>query len=298
MMPRRVLVWRHGRTRWNVEHRFQGQADPPLDDVGHAQSAAAAPLLAAYAPAAVVSSDLARAVQTARPLADLLGLPLALDPRLRERSLGRWEGLTRDDVGRLHAEEYAHWLAGREDRPAGSEPRSALGDRAVAALTGVTGDTVVLVTHSATAIALTGRLLGLPVPGWRAVGPLANGRWTELTRDEHGWRLRAHNVGPPPVPAAGATPVGGAASVAGSTPVAVAGSADGSVGVGGSVAVDGIGRVGGVGRVDGAGPVPVEPEPVDAGPVGPDPVAGLPVGVEAEAGPLVPDGSLEDRAAG
>ena len=44
--------------------------------------------------------------------------------------------------------------------------------------------------------------------------------------------------------------------------------------------------------------MPVEPEPVDAGPVGPDPVAGLPVGVEAEAGPLVPDGSLEDRAAG
>ena len=204
MTPRRVLVWRHGRTRWNVEHRFQGQADPPLDDVGHAQSAAAAPLLAAYAPAAVVSSDLARAVQTARPLADLLGLPVTLDPRLRERSLGRWEGLTRDDVGRLHAEEYAHWLAGREDRPAGGEPRSALADRAVAALAGASGDTVVLVTHSATAIALTGRLLGLPVPGWRAVGPLSNGRWSELIRDEHGWRLRAHNVGPLPVDRAGA----------------------------------------------------------------------------------------------
>lgn len=196
MTARRVLLWRHGRTAWNVEHRFQGQADPPLDEVGHAQSAVAARMLAAYGPVAVVSSDLCRAVQTARPLADLLGLPVALDPRLRERSLGRWEGLTRDEVGRRHPEEYAHWLAGREDRQAGREPRAELGERAEAALAGTVGETVVLVTHSATAIALTGRLLGLPVAAWRSVGPLANVHWSELRLDEHGWRLRAHNVGP------------------------------------------------------------------------------------------------------
>jgi broad specificity phosphatase PhoE len=194
--PCRVLVWRHGRTSWNVEHRFQGQSDPPLDDVGRGQAAVAARLLAAYEPETVVSSDLHRAVQTARPLAELLDQPVVLDPRLRERSLGRWEGLTRDEVGRLHPEDYAHWLAGREDRHDGREPRGDLADRAVAALEDADGDTVVLVTHSATAIALTGRLLGLPVTGWRAVGPLANGRWSELTRDEHGWRLRGHNLGP------------------------------------------------------------------------------------------------------
>lgn len=196
MTARRVLLWRHGRTAWNVEHRFQGQADPPLDEVGHVQSATAARMLAVFSPVAVVSSDLRRAVQTARPLADLLGLPITLDPRLRERSLGGWEGLTRDEVGRRHPEEYAHWLAGREDRQAGSEPRAELGERAAAALSGTRGETVVLVTHSATAIALTGRLLGLPVAAWRAVGPLANGHWSELRMDEHGWRLRAHNVGP------------------------------------------------------------------------------------------------------
>lgn len=196
MTPRRVLLWRHGRTSWNVEHRFQGQSDPPLDEVGRVQAVVAARLLAAYAPDALVSSDLRRAVQTARPLADLVGLPVALDARLRERSLGGWEGLTRDEVGRRHPEEYAHWLAGREDRQDGSEPRAVLAARALAGLDAAEGDTVVLVTHSATAIALTGRLLGLPVEGWRAVGPLANGRWSELTRDEHGWRLRAHNVGP------------------------------------------------------------------------------------------------------
>ena len=65
------------------------------------------------------------------------------------------------------------------------------------------GTTVVLVTHSATAMALTGRLVGLPVTGWRAVGPLGNGRWSEFTADEHGWRLRAHNLGPLDSPVTG-----------------------------------------------------------------------------------------------
>ena len=211
-MPRRVLLWRHGRTRWNVEHRFQGQADPPLDEVGKQQAIMSARLLTAYAPDGIVSSDLCRAVQTARPLADLLGLPVILDPRLRERSLGEWEGLTRDEVVRLHPEQYAHWLAGREAHQNGSESRAELGERSVAALAGAEGETVVLVTHSATAMALIGRLLGLPVTGWRGVGPLGNGRWSEFTADEHGWRLRAHNLGPLGVPVTGLSTSDGSAA--------------------------------------------------------------------------------------
>jgi glucosyl-3-phosphoglycerate phosphatase len=214
--PRRVLLWRHGRTRWNVEHRFQGQADPPLDDVGRQQAVASARPLAEYSPSAIVSSDLCRAVQTARPLAELLGLPVMLDRRLRERSLGTWEGLTRDEVVRRHPEQYANWLAGREAHQRGSETRAELGERTLAALAGAEGDTVVLVTHSATAMALIGRLLGLPVTGWRAVGPLGNGRWSELTSDEHGWRLRAHNLGPL------GSPVTGVSTSDGSTPSAEA----------------------------------------------------------------------------
>jgi glucosyl-3-phosphoglycerate phosphatase len=194
--PRRVLVWRHGRTRWNVEHRFQGQADPPLDEVGRQQAAASARLLGTYSPSLIISSDLCRAVQTARPLAELVGLPVILDRRLRERSLGEWEGLTREEVIRRHPDRYACWLAGRDAPQHGGETRAELGERSLAALAGAEGETVVLVTHSATAMALTGRLLGLPVSGWRALGPLGNGRWSEFTADEHGWRLRAHNLGP------------------------------------------------------------------------------------------------------
>lgn len=219
MTPRRVLLWRHGRTRWNVEHRFQGQADPPLDEVGRQQAVVGARLLSAYSPTVVVSSDLHRAVQTARPLAELLGLPVALDPRLRERSLGSWEGLTRDEVGHAHPEEYGHWLAGREAHQEGSESRTEVVDRALAALADAEGDTVVLVSHSATAMALTGRLLGLPVTGWRAVGPLGNGRWSEFTEDEHGWRMRAHNLGPLGTPVTGLSTSDGAAGAPADIPV-------------------------------------------------------------------------------
>ena len=153
-------------------------------------------MLASLRPVAVVSSDLRRAVETARPLCDWLGLPIVLDPRLRERSLGRWEGLTRTEVAELYPEEYGHWLAGREDCQTGSEPRALVAQRALAALGDTIGERVVLVTHSATAIALTGHLLHLPMSAWRAVGPLVNCHWSELQQDEHGWRLRAHNVGP------------------------------------------------------------------------------------------------------
>src|SRR6185437_6481205 len=121
---RRVLVWRHGRTHWNVEHRLQGQADPPLDEVGRLQAVASARLLVAYSPGAIISSDLARAVQTARPLAELLGLPVILDRRLRERSLGGWEGLTRDEVIRRDPEQYARWLAGHEAPQHGGEKQA------------------------------------------------------------------------------------------------------------------------------------------------------------------------------
>ena len=196
MTARRILLWRHGRTAWNLQRRFQGQADPPLDDVGMQQARAAAAMLASFAPFTIVSSDLRRASGTAVALAELLGQPVTLDPRLRERSLGHWEGLTRDEVGRLYPDELADWLAGREDCQPDSEPRSEVASRALAALTDTVGDTAVLVTHSATAIALTGELLRLPRALWRGVGPLANCHWSELVCDDHGWRLRAHNVGP------------------------------------------------------------------------------------------------------
>jgi probable phosphoglycerate mutase len=280
VMPRRVLLWRHGRTRWNVEHRFQGQADPPLDEVGAQQAVVSARLLATYSPDAIVSSDLTRAVQTARPLAELLGLPVELDARLRERSLGAWEGLTRDEVVRRHPEQYARWLAGREAHQQGSESRAEVGERVLAALAAARGDTVVLVTHSATAMALTGRLLGLPVAGWRAVGPLGNGRWSEFAADEHGWRMRAHNLGPLGTPLTGLSTSDG--SIPAAEPAAEPSAGNSSLGTA-SLGADP--RDGAASRGPGAngaahddaealdaGPLDAGRAPIDAGAAGAEPV--------------------------
>jgi glucosyl-3-phosphoglycerate phosphatase len=198
----RVLLLRHGRTAWNAERRFQGQSDPPLDDVGRAQAYEVAALIGALAPDVLVSSDAARAVQTAAPIGELTGLDVLVDARLRERSLGHWEGLTRDDVARRYPDEFADWIAGRDVSRRGGESRDQVAARAMAAFAELAQvDTAVLVTHSATAMALCAVLLGMR-QDVHVLGPLANCHWSELSAEQHDgakplWRLRAHNIGAP-----------------------------------------------------------------------------------------------------
>jgi probable phosphoglycerate mutase len=205
---RRLVLLRHGRTAWNAERRFQGQADPPLDDVGVAQAYVVADLIAALQPDVVVSSDASRAMQTAVPVAERIGLDVLPDARLRERSLGHWEGLTRDEVAARYPDEFADWIAGRDVSRRGGETRADVAARAYAAFRELPDVPVALiVTHSATAMALSSALLGLD-PGFPVLGPLANCHWTELSCDsDSGWRLRAHNIGVPgvvvPVPVRG-----------------------------------------------------------------------------------------------
>jgi probable phosphoglycerate mutase len=200
--PKRVVLLRHGRTAWNAERRFQGQADPPLDDRGRAQAYEVAALIAALAPEVLVTSDAARAMETAAPIAEITGLDVLADARLRERSLGHWEGLTRDDVAQRYPDEYADWIAGRDVSRRGGETRDQVAARALAAFTELPEvATAVLVTHSATAMALCSALLGLRQEV-HVLGPLANCHWSELSAEQHNgaallWRLRAHNIGAP-----------------------------------------------------------------------------------------------------
>jgi probable phosphoglycerate mutase len=200
----RAIIWRHGRTSWNAAGRYQGQANPPLDDTGVAQAALAATMIATLRPDVIVTSDLQRAASTAEALARVTGLVPLIDPRLRERSLGHWEGLTRAEVAQRYPDEMADWLAGRDVSRRGGESRIEVGTRALAAFAELTDGTgtdnmlAVLVTHSATAISLTSALLGLP-QDTPVLGPLANCHWTEMRRDDSGWRVRAHNNGAPGV---------------------------------------------------------------------------------------------------
>ncbi len=198
MIPQRLLLWRHGRTAWNAERRFQGQSDVPLDSVGITEATAAAVLLAEEKPDLIVSSDLSRAMLTARALADITALPIRADARLRESGLGRWEGLTRVDVERDFPGEWEQWRTGGLARRGGGELHSEVAERALAAAADADGHTVVLVTHGGTARVLTAYLLGLPPSLWRVLGPLANCHWTDLRREPGRWRLDRHNVGPFP----------------------------------------------------------------------------------------------------
>ena len=98
--PRRLILLRHGRTAWNHVLRVQGHTDVGLDDTGHAQAAGVAPTVAAMAPSLLWTSDLARAWETAAPVAAATGLAAVPDARLREFSLGEREGLTTRSTSR------------------------------------------------------------------------------------------------------------------------------------------------------------------------------------------------------
>jgi probable phosphoglycerate mutase len=93
----RILLVRHGESEWNALGRWQGQADPPLTEMGLRQAKHAAASIGAVD--AVVASDLQRARVTAELIASQLGIgPVAVDPDLRERDAGEWQGLTRTQI--------------------------------------------------------------------------------------------------------------------------------------------------------------------------------------------------------
>ncbi|HZT93458.1 MAG TPA: histidine phosphatase family protein [Gaiellaceae bacterium] len=106
-----LLLVRHGETDWNADGRLQGQTDRPLSDYGRRQARQLAEELGGEELEAIYSSDLARARETAEIVGERLGLPVVLDPDLREKDWGNWEGLTaveRDRVEFVGESTEAH----------------------------------------------------------------------------------------------------------------------------------------------------------------------------------------------
>lgn len=201
---RRLVLWRHGRTAWNLEHRFQGQTDIALDSEGLRQAGAAARQLHLLPPTAIVSSDLVRARTTAAALAELTGLPVAEDERLRETFAGEWQGLTREELQGRFGADLAGWAGGSDLRPGGGERRSEVAARMVAAIDDAMARlpadaTLVVVTHGGAARAAVGQLLALPMDHWSILGVLTNCAWTVLSErpapdGAARWRLEEYNA--------------------------------------------------------------------------------------------------------
>jgi 2,3-bisphosphoglycerate-dependent phosphoglycerate mutase len=93
-----ILLARHGETDWNRDGRFQGHADPPLNEAGRRQAERLAQAVADEPPDAVYASDLRRAFDTAEIVGTRLGLPVGRETGLREIDVGSWQGLTREET--------------------------------------------------------------------------------------------------------------------------------------------------------------------------------------------------------
>jgi probable phosphoglycerate mutase len=196
---RKIVMWRHGQTAWNLERRFQGTSDIPLDDVGVSQAGRAARLLAALRPTAIVASPLARAAATAKMLAEITGLTVAYDPDLTERSGGSWEGLTNAEIRAKYPTEHAIW------QPPGGETSEQVAKRVTAAieraLAKLPAEGVLVVASHGAALRLGMlRWLGFPEELWSRFGGLANCSWSVLDEGRSGWRLSEHNAGTLPEP--------------------------------------------------------------------------------------------------
>lgn len=181
---RRLVLVRHGESRWNAEGRIQGHACDGLSSLGHAQArVTAAALAAAYPDAEVVSSDLTRAVQTAEAVSAELARPFDTDKRLRERSFGAWEERLRDDVAVNDPDRWRRWLVGEDViGEVGGETGAQLADRVAPALDDLLGATpdhgvTIVVTHGGSIWHGVHQVLSLPLP---SLGGVANTAVTEL----------------------------------------------------------------------------------------------------------------------
>jgi broad specificity phosphatase PhoE len=194
--PNRLWLIRHGQSEWNASGRWQGQADPPLSQHGHHQAALLAERLAKLSPAALYTSDLRRAAQTAAPLAEVFGRPAIPRADLREVDIGGWAGKTYDEIVAAFPDEIIAWQAGEDVARGGGERYTDLARRAVGFLDHLRhhhdGEDVVAVTHGGWIRAVLTHILDLDHnhPG---LGGNANTGITVLRYLPTGLRLVTHN---------------------------------------------------------------------------------------------------------
>lgn len=187
---KRLLLVRHGESEWNAVRRLQGQADIALSARGRDQARALAPMLDVWKPDLVLTSDLARAVETSA----LLGYPKAeRQPGLREHSVGTWTGQAIADIRAREEDNYLAWRAGTYAPPEGElwhDMRARIGTAMIEALQR-TQNTGLLVCHGGVIRAALDYALGLEPARIIPVGPAS---LTILAFPNGIARLEAFNV--------------------------------------------------------------------------------------------------------
>jgi broad specificity phosphatase PhoE len=171
-MPTRLLLVRHGESTWNADGRWQGQADPPLSNLGRAQAVQAARSVGQVE--AIWASPLERAFTTAEIIAAEIGIgPVLTTELVRERNVGEWSGLTRAEID-VH---YPGFLDERRSPPGFESDESVL-ERVIPALLAIARATpgdVLVISHGGV-IRTVERSLGIE-PG---ALPNLGGRWIDV----------------------------------------------------------------------------------------------------------------------
>lgn len=168
MSKTEFIVIRHGETAWNAQARIQGHLDSPLNEEGLAQALLVGERLARESFSTLYSSDLGRALQTAQPIADRTAHDVVREPRLRERHLGAFQGLTGMQCEHDYPQDYARFKARDPDHvvPGGESVRQ-LFQRVSAIFSELArrhaDERVVVVTHGGVLDALNRFAGGIPL---------------------------------------------------------------------------------------------------------------------------------------
>jgi broad specificity phosphatase PhoE len=167
---------RHGQTDWNIQRRYQGQMDIPLNEIGIEQAKIAAAKLAGQAFDALYCSDLTRAVQTAAEIEKVIHLPVRKDPRLREIHQGEWQGLPFDEVFSASMYDSAEHLESPAlFRPPGGEAVREVAERVWSCLEELAGQhkdqRILVVSHGLAIATALCKFRNLPLSKSREIIP-------------------------------------------------------------------------------------------------------------------------------
>ena len=194
MIRTQVIIVRHGQTQWNIRKIRQGHLDSELTDKGVAQARALGQRLARESFTALYSSDLGRALHTARMIAAVTGHEIVTDERLRERHLGVFQGLSGDEIKDKHPEEYRlHRTLGPEYVIPGGESVRQQVARNVDCLDEIAlkhpGEKVVVVTHGGVVSGMFRHALNIPLDAPRRF-EFVNAGLNVFAYEEGHWILR------------------------------------------------------------------------------------------------------------